>query len=92
MTICKLTLADGNWGRKLKKESVEATLRHYSFCGDCKVSHYEFLDPDEDNAFEIEVVVTTDWSGDDNVQDSLTECFIRRFDPEFESMVEVELY
>ena len=92
MTICKLILAEGNWGRKLSQEAVERTLKRYFAYGDCFVTKYEFLEPDEDNAFEIEVVVETDWSGDDNVQDSLIECFIRRFEPEYESMVEVELY
>jgi len=91
MTTCKLTLAEGNWGRNLSEEAVERTLKRYFSYGDCFVIKYELLEPDEDNAFEVEVVVETDWSGGDNVQDSLTECFIRRFEPEYESMVEVEL-
>ena len=91
MIICKLILADGNWGRKLHQESVERTLKRYFAHGDCFVIEYEFLEPEEDNAFEVELAVETDWSCGDNVQDSLIECFIRRFEPEFESMVEVEL-
>jgi hypothetical protein len=59
--------------------------------GECSLNTFEFLEPSEDVAFEIEAVVTTDWSDQENVSDTIIEAVLYRFEPEYESMIEVEV-
>ena len=79
---------DGCWGRSLSQKSIEQTLRVLKHIVDL-----EFLEPDEDVLFEVEVTVDVDldWGNHENVADRITERLLRRFEPEFESMIEVEV-
>jgi hypothetical protein len=87
---CTITLYEGRWGRKLSRESLEKAVRRATY-GDCRLEELEFVKPDEDVAFEIKASVTTEWSDEENVRDKIIERLLARFEPEYESMVEVEV-
>ena len=88
---CAIILYEGQWGRTLSKEAVEKAVRRAVY-GDCSLKELRFVDPDMDVAFEIEVAVTTDWSDEEHVRDRIIERLLARFEPEYESMVEVEVF
>ncbi len=83
-----IILYEGQW-RKLSKTVLRAALRR-SF-GDCSLVELEFVEPGRDVAFKIEAVVVTDWSDKEDVQDRIIRRLLERFEPEFESMIEVEV-
>ena len=88
---CRIALYGGRWKRELSKEVVEMTIRR-AVHGDCSLVELEFVEPDEDVAFEVELVVITDWSDEENVRDKIIERLLERLDPEYESMVEVDIW
>lgn len=87
---CTIILYEGQWRRKLAEDVLRAALNRVVF-GDCSLVELEFVPPDEDVAFEIEVVVATRWSDEEHVRDRIIEGLLRRFEPEYESMIEVEV-
>ncbi len=87
---CKVLLYDGQWKRKLGREVVVSALRRSVF-GDCTLTELTFLEPGDDVAFEIDIAVATDWSDEENVCDRIIERLLQ-FEPEYESMIEVEVY
>jgi len=84
----RILLFDGRWERKPTRKSIERTLRVFK-----QIVELEFPTPEEDVLFEIEVVVDADldWGDHENVSDRITERLLRRFEPEYESMIEVEV-
>lgn len=89
---CRVLLYEGKWRRKLSQKLIERTLRHAA-SGRGVVVGISFVEPASDVAFEAEMVVEadTDWGDQENVCDDIVERLLRTFDPEFESMVEVEV-
>lgn len=87
----RLSLYEGNWRRKPLKQAIEELFADdYPFGSDCFLVGYDFVEPDEDVAVAIELTVATDWSDAEHVRDGIIEEFLDRFDPEYESMIEVE--
>ena len=60
---------------------------------DCDLVRLDFIDPDGDDdvllAFEAEFV--TYWSHSEIVRDALIDALLQSFQPEYESMIEVEI-
>ncbi len=90
--LLRVLLYEGVWRRKPSKKTVENALRH-TVSARGTVLDVVFVDPIPDVAFEIEMVVDadTDWGDQENVCDDIVERLLRSFDPEYESMVEVEV-
>ena len=74
----RLSLYEGNWQR-LSREAIEAVLDSFD---------YEFVEPDEDVAVAIEITVTCPDA--EIVRDEIIERILQ-LEPEYESMVEVEV-
>ncbi len=90
--LLRVLLYEGKWRRKPSKKTVENALRH-TVSARGAVLDLSFVDPIPDVAFEIELAVNTDldWGDQENVCDDIVERLLRSFDPEYESMVEVEI-
>jgi len=90
---CRIILYEGNWRRKVSSDSISVLLRRtFPEDGECSLDTLDFVEPNEDVAFEIEAVVTTDWSDKENVSDTIIEEVLHRFEPEYETMIEVEVW
>jgi len=87
---CRVILYEGQWRKKLSEDALKATLKRV-VCGDCLLAELIFIEPDEDVALEVEVVVITDWSDEEHVRDGIIEGLLEQFEPEYESMIEVEV-
>jgi len=90
--FCKVLFFEGRWRRKLSEKSIELALRR-AVSSHCWVVSLEFVKPDEDVAFEAQVIVDvdTDWGDREVVRDEIIEWVLSRFEPEFESMIDVEV-
>jgi len=90
--MCRVLLYEGCWNRKLSQKAIEKALRR-AVSGHCVIVALEFVRPDADVAFEVEITVDadTDWGDQENVCDEIIEWLLHRFEPEFESMIEVEV-
>lgn len=90
---CRIILYEGNWQRRLSEDALTSLLRRtFPDDGECSLDSLDFIEPSEDAAFEIEATVDTDWSDQENVSDTIIEAVLDRFKPEYETMVEVEVW
>jgi hypothetical protein len=87
---CTIILYEGQWRKKPSEHALRTALKR-AVAGDCSLVELEFVPPSEDIAFETEVVVATEWSDEEHVRDRIIEGLLRRFEPEYESMIEVEV-
>ncbi len=90
--FCRVLFFDGRWRRKLSEKSIAVTLKR-AVSSHCRVVSLAFVKPDEDVAFEAQMVVdvNTTWGDREVVRDEIVERVLWRFEPEFESMIEVEV-
>jgi divalent metal cation (Fe/Co/Zn/Cd) transporter len=90
--ICRVLLYEGRWGHKLSYKAIESVLRHMG-CRHRPLASLRFVQPDDDVAFEVEVVfhADLDWGDQENICDRIIERLLTRFEPEYESMIEVEV-
>lgn len=90
---CYISMYDGNWRRPPSQKEVRSVLETAfpPHSDDCLVS-IEFVEPEEDVRVQAEVVVSHPWYHEEVVQDKIIERLLKRFDPEYESMIEVEVW
>ncbi len=88
--FCRVLLFEGKWRRRLSRKAVEDALR-YAISNRGMILDLRFADPRADVAFEIEMMVSVDDGDQELVSDEIIERLLRNFDPEYESMVEVEV-
>ena len=95
--VCKATLADGAWGNYPAEETLRAALELTFPChADTYVRPGPVLvsvecDEADDEALVAEVEVLTRYCHAEIIRDDIIETLLRRFRPEYESMVEVEV-
>jgi len=84
----KVLLHDGCWGRRPSEKLIAQTLHAFK-----NIIGSKFVEPAEDVLFEVALTVDADldWGNHENVSDRIIERLLRRFEPEYESMVEVEV-
>jgi hypothetical protein len=89
--VCRVQLCDGNWGRQISEGTVADVVESCANV-DRNLVRLDFLDVDGDDvllAFEVEVV--THWSHSEIVRDALIDALLQWFQPEYDSMIEVEV-
>ena len=89
--VCHVQLCDGNWGRRVTEGAVADVVKSCANI-DCDPIRLGFVGPDGDDvllAFEAEFV--TYWSHSEIVRDDLIDSLLQRFQPEYDSMIEVEV-
>lgn len=88
----RVLLYNGLWKRNPTEKAIESILNQ-SLSGKSLVDELEFVQPSEDVAFEIEFIVDVDvvWGDPEHIRDEIIERLLHKFEPEFESMVEVEV-
>jgi len=90
--VCCVQLCDGTWGRQIAEGAVADVVESCANV-DCDLVRLDFIDPDGDDdvllAFEAEFV--TYWSHSEIVRDALIDALLQSFQPEYESMIEVEI-
>jgi hypothetical protein len=90
---CRIILYEGNWERPLSEDAIYFLMkRAFPDSGECSLASLDFVKPSEDVAFEAEAGIITDWSDKENVSDRIIEKMLVRFEPEYETMIEVEVW
>jgi hypothetical protein len=90
---CRIILYEGNWEKTLSEDAIHLLMkRTFPETGECSLDSLDFVKPDEDVAFEIEAGIVTDWSDKENVSDRIIEKVLAHFEPEYETMIEVEVW
>ena len=90
--VCRVVLYEGCWITQPSKEDVTLALsRTFPAQGDNALGRIEFAEPPEDVALEVEVAVFTRWCHSEIIRDDIIESVLYRFEPEYESMIEVEV-
>ena len=85
----RLSLYEGQWSPPLSIQAIRELLDGYD--GEWLVVDYAFVLPEKDVAAAIELTAVSKWSDVEHVRDAIIEKFLRRFEPEFESMIEIEV-
>ena len=90
---CRIVLAEGRYERAATPVTVRDTLRWVLFDS---LWHLEFADPEEDVAVDGEAAVLLksrfrDWGDEEALCDRIAMALAARLQPEYESMIEVEL-
>ncbi len=91
-SFLRVLLYEGKWGRKLTPKAIESSInRAVTYRG--MITHLEYVDPIPDVAFEIEIVILLyeDWDDKEIARDVIVRELLIDLDPEYESMVEVEI-
>ena len=86
----RLLLYEGKWKPRLSRRAIREILDYLSDDGWWRVVEYAFVKPDEDVAFAIELWTVSKSCDAEHVRDGIIEEFLWNFEPEFESMIEVE--
>jgi len=84
-------LSQGTWGRPPTPSRVRESV---STCGnnDGGLCHLTFFEPDdEETRLECRACFEAKWSHSEIIRDKLIETLSLRFQPEYDSMVEVEV-
>ena len=93
--VCSVRLYEGCWKGTLSQEAVTLALkRTFPEQSDNALVDVEFVEPEdiqEDVALEATVTVMARWCHAEIIRDGIAESLLQRFDPEFESMIEVEV-
>lgn len=87
----RLSFYDGQWTPPLTLDAVEELLSDLADEGEWTLVEYEMVSPDEDMSVVLELTIVSEWSDTEHVRDKLIETVLVYFDPEFESMIEVEV-
>lgn len=85
----RLLLYEGEWEPRLSRRRIQTVLDGLSD-GDWAVIDYAFVQPDEDVAFVVELWADSRWADAEHVRDAIIGEFLRHFEPEFETMIEIE--
>jgi hypothetical protein len=93
--VCHIRLSAGNWGLRPTPAQIRKSVPHGRW-HDAVLSRLSFEDPDDADvllAFEAEFKAYWSFVGAhvEALRDELFTALLRRFQPEFESMVEVEV-
>lgn len=89
---CQVSLYDGRWKMLPTWEAVRNVMEH---CVPRKrenaLDYAEKMNSDSETLLQFAVVMTTRWKHSEAVRDRIVEVLLRRFQPEYESMIEVEV-
>ena len=93
--VCHIQLSEGNWGLRPTPAQIRKSIPHGRW-HDAVLSRLSFEDPDDADvllAFEAEFKAYWSFVGAhvEALRDELFTALLQRFQPEFESMVEVEV-
>jgi len=87
---CEIRLAKGKWRNKPVKSETLGVIRRIED-GDLEVLRATPLEHDADTEQRLEVVMVSQWRHDEAMCDCLATALVNALQPEFESMVEVEV-
>ena len=87
---CNIALSRGRWQAVPTLAAVHNILGFYF---GSRLQEVEAVEPDPDAVLQLEVTACTGWTygHEEAVRDRIAEALLRRFQPEYESMVEVEI-
>ena len=86
----RLLLYEGRWKPRPSRRAIRAVLDGLSSGCWWAVVDYAFVAPEEDVAFAVELSAVSQSCDAEHVRDGIIEEFLASFEPEFESMIEVE--
>jgi hypothetical protein len=87
---CNVILSEGHWQTRPTPAAVNNILEFYF---KTRLESVEFVEPEPDALLQLEVQACTGWGcgHEEAVRDRIASALLRRFRPEYESMVEVEI-